>query len=179
MKNVFFITILTLIFFSCKKAIKEKSEIVVKNEIEEIISSKKEVKQDFSILLKELPKAYIQLTEKGGEQIIFNPCDAANGGMSINDKKYELVLMEGHEATPMKMVSIEKIKGTYYFDVEVYGKSHEKGISVKPLDNNFKTAQWSIAIFGETINNTYVVADFKDEYPVVNQPCSECWDDCD
>lgn len=180
MKKMVLIIILLGVFFSCKKEVKVEDKIVVQ-EAAIVNPSKEEVKQDFTILLKELPKSYIQLTEKDGKQIIFNPCDAANGAITIQAKSniYELVLMEGHEATLMKIISVEKKIDTYYFDVEVYDKLHQKGVSLKPLGNNFKTALWTINVFGNETNDTYVVADFKDEYPIIDQPCSECWDDCD
>lgn len=132
----------------------------------------------------ELTGEWVALTESDSGMIVFNPCDAANMSMTIfkTDSTYLMEIEEGHEGMRAIISSATVNKGdTVTLKVNVLDWEAQYTYQFKWTDKSKGLANW-ISIFGENSKyiSTIVSGEFADNYPVVEQPCEECWeeDDC-
>jgi len=133
--------------------------------------------QSKSFTLAQLEGEWQMLTDWGdGQQVIFRPCDADNRTIQVYSDT--LVIGWGQDATIgliksfyteedgriiLKVADLEgDTDNTYIFQLE-----DEKG----------KLARWWM--FGNDEADFFVHEDRAQEYSSYEQPCEECWEDCE
>lgn len=166
-----FLIVLLLFFISCKEGDKKK------NKLEKVAIEVKPEKHEDSLRdFKMLPKHLIMLTKIKEEWVVFNPCNASNGEIIIDDKK--LVWAEGHEAEELFIKNVENKADRYLLDIESLGRFYKTGIEilVEEKQSFFRIRN---KLYGGDKTRVFVAKNRVRDFKIIEQPCKECWDDCD
>ncbi|NQY05895.1 MAG: hypothetical protein HRT68_06750 [Flavobacteriaceae bacterium] len=165
-----------------KRVKKEAKEQVISEAAFDLNEDKIKQKQSKQVRFPDIPRNYIALTEQKGKTIIFNPCDAANHQVKIDEKDgtIQIYYLEGQEATLLEVESVSKTEKGYAFGGIIYGEFYDKAMEVTPLDTAYEMVNWTLSAFDGNRTMIFTDAQYKTNYEVVDQPCKECWgDDCD
>lgn len=163
--------LISILFFACikeKSTVIESSDAKVKQESEEITVIKRS--------LDDLPSNLIMLTELKGDWVVFNPCDASNGEIIIQGQK--MIWGEGHEAEELMVKNVAYIPNQFSLDIESLGKLYKNGIEIS-IDEKQQRYKIRNKLYGGDKTRVFVAKEKLSDYKVINQPCKECWDDCD
>lgn len=129
--------------------------------------------------LNEFPKEWIRLTEKDGEMIIFNSCDAGNLHLSID--KDNLLLHGQQEDSELTILKSTTLNDTAILQCKWNNSDEIQNFKFIWVKKEEGIGQW-ITTFssGWTSDFYFILADKKDEIKIIDQPCRECWgDECD
>ena len=150
-------------------------------------SSKEQTEQDqafdeqestASISLDDLQGEWQQLTEReDGSYIIFRPCDADNMMIQVNSDT--LMIGWGQDATfaLIKSFYVDEA-GRVVLSVHDQDENATKTYFMQWDDDNEPLAGWFL--FGlDELPVLMAHESILDRYAVVQQPCRECWDDCE
>jgi hypothetical protein len=126
--------------------------------------------------LTDLEGEWQMLTEMdNGEQVIFYPCDADN--LSIMAYGDTLVIGWGQDA------SMALIKSFYSDDDKIVLVVNDlEGGQESTFFFQFENESGTLArwwLYGDDSSNVYVHEDDAEQFSSYEQPCEECWDDCD
>lgn len=161
--------LLTLLALACSPSNKEQADQG---------QSSNEQESSASISLDDLQGEWQQLTEReDGSYIIFRPCDADN--MMIQVTSDTLLIGWGQDATfaLIKSFYVDEA-GRVVLSVHDQDENVTKTYFMQWEDDNDPLAGWFL--FGlEEPPILMAHESIVDRYEVVQQPCRECWDDCE
>lgn len=162
-------TLLTLLALACSPSNKEQTDQG---------QSSDEQESSASISLDDLQGEWQQLTEReDGSYIIFRPCDADN--MMIQVTSDTLMIGWGQDATfaLIKSFYVDEA-GRVVLSVHDQDENATKTYFMQWEDHNDPLAGWFL--FGlDELPVLMAHESILDRYVVVQQPCRECWDDCE
>ncbi|MBK7651136.1 MAG: hypothetical protein IPJ20_10965 [Flammeovirgaceae bacterium] len=157
------IFLLAFIIGACSPSPKSEDESVA--EVEATNSS-----NDFT--LASLSGDWHMVTQQNNEWVLFYPCDADNTMVSIHTDS--IMIGWGQDATVGKIESWSASKGSLALVVnDSYSTNTYR---VEKTDDGL--TQWWL--WEDAEGPSYFISG-KDiaSYPVIKQPCKECWEDCD
>lgn len=131
-----------------------------------------------SIGLNDLQGEWQQLTEQDdGTYIIFRPCDADNMMIQVNSDT--LVIGWGQDASFALIKSFHTDEaGRLVLTVHDQDENVAKTYCMQWEDDNEPVTSWFLYGLDEwPVRMAHESILYK--YTVVQQPCSECWDDCE
>ncbi|MCO4805188.1 MAG: hypothetical protein KC456_01225 [Flavobacteriales bacterium] len=119
--------------------------------------------------------SWIQLTESPDGNIIFNPCDAENQSIEVakNDGEWLFTYKEGHEMSIDTIVGVLPLKNGHQILMKPGWSSDT--ISAFAEITSDKTIDFTWNTDGEMGTLHFVKETWSEDYPVVDQPCVECW----
>jgi hypothetical protein len=131
-----------------------------------------------SSTLAQLEGEWQRLTDWGnGQQVIFRPCDADNLMMQINSDT--LMIGWGQDATTAIIRSFYTDEdGRVILTVTDLDEDARKVYAFQFEDAAGKLARWWLYGNDEE-SELFAHEDLLEQYNTYEQPCSECWDDCD
>lgn len=147
-----------------------------------LASCKQNLEKEFD--MKSLPTEWIKLTKTDTGFIIFNSCDAGNLLMTITNKNNKVGLFmhgqqEDYTFEILKAIQTDsdtvKINTKWtdsegLIELNFFWDDKAKGLA----------RLISKSTIGIALDETFVTADRQKDFPIVNQPCRECWgDECD
>ncbi|WP_282080989.1 hypothetical protein [Aquimarina algiphila] len=164
-----------IILLGCSQKNKQNSNVIKENKIvDKVITQEKNGYE----LLKEIPKDWIALTQYNNQDVIFQPCDSENLSITIrkNANSYDLGISHGHDITFDSIIRITKKNNNYIFHCS--NTSNERLFSLTIINNKKGIGLWkNDFIFKDGAK--YVNRDRENLFQKIEQPCQECWDDCD
>lgn len=117
------------------------------------------------------PRSWELLTTVNNQPVIFQPCDAPNHKILITESDTGFSLTDA-----LGQISDQfTIQEMTTSDGKAFTLKVDPGpltFSVNVLDADFRVARWSRSSSAE---EDYVNSTYSGEYPVVKQPCRECW----
>jgi len=119
-------------------------------------------------------KQFVQLSFKGGDTVIFNPCDALNRTLFISQDS--IFDNQGQEQVTMKIANAEHndtawVLHTPLADYTLVYYNETSGIAKWKI--KYKPIKYPVKIL-------FVQKEKSNCFKVINQPCKECWgSDCD
>lgn len=131
-----------------------------------------------TVNLNGLPKKWVQLTEQNGELVIYEPCDWSNVEIEFKDTAGKtLLLLEGYQdSMEGEVIETTQSGDTLLIVTQLpYGKDYIDTAKFIWKDKAKGLATW-VDYFGATL--TIVDAQYRSSYKQVEQPCTDCWDDC-
>lgn len=162
-------SLLFLLMLACSPANKEQAEQDQTSEEQESTAS---------INLDDLQGEWQQLTEQeDGSYIIFRPCDADNMMIQVNSDT--LMIGWGQDATfaLIKSFYVDEA-GRVVLVVHDLDENTAKTYFMQWEDDNDPLAGWFL--FGlDELPVRMAHESILDQYTTVEQPCRECWDDCE
>jgi hypothetical protein len=160
--------LLILVVMACSPSNKEQAEDQIFDEEESTAS----------ISLDDLQGEWQQLTEReDGSYIIFRPCDADNMMIQVNSDT--LMIGWGQDATfaLIKSFYVDEA-GRVVLSVHDQDAHATKTYFMQWEDDNDPLAGWFL--FGPEEPPVLMAhQSIVHRYAVVQQPCRECWDDCE
>ena len=128
---------------------------------------------------KGLAGEWFKISEGEGEFIIYNPCDGANN--TIHMDSTFLVISEGQDATSFSVLNVEENEsGTMRFRLLNDSSGDTTFHYFDYHDQSKGLAFWA---FDEknlgSMNNLFISGTKKELLKEFNQPCEECYDNCD
>lgn len=146
-----------------------------------LTSCREKIKEAFDLNL--LPNDWVKLTEKDGNLIVYNSCDAGNTLLTIskNKNRFELLLHGQQEDYKFIILESTQQRDTIYLEAKwkesddqqtfkFFWINKERGLG------NFTTTYSN----GYTSNDLFVTKDKEKNFEKINQPCRECWgNECD
>ena len=130
-----------------------------------------------SFTLAQLEGEWQMLTDWGdGQQVIFYPCDADNRSIQVSSDT--LVIGWGQDASIGLIKSFyTEEDGRIIFTVDDLDSETSNTYIFQFEDEDKKVTRWWM--FGDDESSVFVHEDKADEYSTYEQPCQECWDDCE
>ena len=113
-----------------------------------------------------------KLTEKDGKKVIFEPCDASNTAVKVDQEQKMITYMGGQEAIEYPYSEAEqKDDGSVIFKLN-------EGETISVSSPNASTSEWDLLFEGKIVMTH---SDNPEKYEVFEQPCLECWgpEECD
>lgn len=136
-----------------------------------------------SFNLNNFPSDWIMLTEKDGNLIVYNTCDAGNLELSIIQKKEktELLLHGQQEDSNFDVLESIEVNDTISFKVNRLEGEENQIFKFVWIEKEKGVGRWiNTYSNGYTANYLFVSKDHLSNFDQVNQPCKECWgDECD
>lgn len=147
-----------------------------------LLTSCKETKKE-TFDLNSFPKEWVRLTDKDGNLVVYNSCDAGNLLLTISNNRdhFELLLHGQQEDYDFEILETTQQNDTISLkakwkgsdekqDFKFFWTNKEKGLG------RFITNYSS----GFTSDNLFVTGDKQTNFDKFDQPCRECWgDECD
>lgn len=137
-------------------------------------------KEKFDIDL--LPKNWIQLTEKSGKLVVYNSCDMGNSLLTItkNKEHFELLLHGTQEDYDFEIIDVKHYLDTVFIRAKWKENNESQLFKFFWTDKQNGLGRWITTYSnGFTSNNKFVVSEKQTNFKTINQPCKECWDECD
>lgn len=140
--------------------------------------------EEKSFNLASLPQDWVMLTPKGNGYVVYNSCDSGNPLLTLShDKATTTLLLHGQQED----YEFEVLKAYTGSNDTIVLKAKWKGAEQLQdfkfiwKDKAKKLGRWITTYdTGHIADQVFVPANLQNQYPVVNQPCRECWgDECD
>jgi hypothetical protein len=165
LKSIGILLLLTVLFTGCRQ--KENTEAPT-------------VEKEFDLAT--LPDDWVMLTPKDGGYIIYNTCDSGNLLLTIDRAAATLLLhgtQEDYEFDILKSYIGEN--DTIVVNAKWKGAEQLQDFKFIWEDKAKNIGRWITTYdTGYDSNCVFVPANLQSQFPVVNQPCRECWgDECD
>lgn len=183
-------TPLLLCLISCgskEKDVANTEPESIQEEIQAPIQTEQENSQ--SKTAENFPLYWEMLTEEEGEFIIFQPCDAGNLAVSLNEKRTMLNVEYGQDAMNFDILSMEdKTKLStnenkkfiiLKLQNQFTGADHKKFEVIVEINPENKHSVWRGLPYRENDALLMISAQDTASYKHVRQPCSDCWDNCE
>lgn len=146
-----------------------------------LISCKSNTNEPFD--LKTFPKNWVQLTEKGGEFVVFNSCDAGNLMLTIrNDQNdFEILLHGQQEDYLLEILQAFQFKDTIFIETKLKESDERQDFKFFWINKQKGLGRWMTTFSnGQTSNHIFVLKEKQMNLKKVDQPCKECWgEQCD
>lgn len=112
------------------------------------------------------------LTERNGQLVRFAPCDSSTPEVVL--KKDSLQVNWGQEEVLYKLTSVKPFRDKLLLTAkdELYQK--EETFIVEYVNNDKRLVRWYVWL-NDTTSAIFTDAMFASRYPLVKQPCTECW----
>jgi len=173
---------LLICFYSCNT---DKKETIALNDTEssEIIDVSLYTDDYKRVNILDIPKEWEMVTVMDNNEVVYYPCDKANLRFKIERKNGQWTLNE----STGKNVIYYSILNTLQLDNELviickdYHNHYDKVIifKVKNFTSDTKKCYWSASRDGFEQEMLFVNEKGLSEVKLINQPCSDCWEDCE
>lgn len=135
------------------------------------------------INLSTLPSDWVRLTETDSGLVIYNICEAGNRLLTITQEKDKFgILLHGLQEDYSYEV-LEVLQGNDIIEIKAKWKNSEQlqNFKFSWFDSKNGIGIWETTFFsGRTDKYKFSTFERQFYFPIVDQPCSECWgDECD
>ncbi|QOI96941.1 MAG: hypothetical protein HRU69_05285 [Flammeovirgaceae bacterium] len=154
-----FVTFLLMVFVACSPS-----------------ARKEQPEENRSQVVTDLQGGWERLTRwEDGQWVVFRPCDADNMSMEISGDT--LVIGWGQDASfgIIRSVAQSEVPEIYILTVE----QDEQQVTYRMRwdDEMYNRAEWWLWEDDESV--ILVRSELLDDYTLIEQPCHECWEDCE
>lgn len=126
----------------------------------------------FAITEKKFRSSWIMLTERNGELVRFAPCDASTPEVVL--KKDSLQINWGQEEALYKLLSVKPFRDKLLLTAKNEPYETEETFIVEYVNDEKRLVRWYVWL-NDTTSAIFTDAMFANRYPLVKQPCAECW----
>lgn len=174
---------LLICFYSCNTD--KKEEVIALNDTEnnEIFDASLYTEDYKRVNILDIPKEWEMITVMDNNEVVYYPCDKANFRFKIERKNGQWTLNE----STGKNVTYYSILNTLQLDSELviickdYHNHYDKVVifKVTNFSSDAEKCHWSSSSDGFEKEMLFVNEKGLSEVKFINQPCSECWEDCE
>lgn len=132
---------------------------------------------------KTLPEKWVMLTETDSGLVIYNSCSAGNRLLSLidNNGDNELLLHGLQEDFLFEVINTHELEEEILVETKWKNSDKNQFFKFKWVDAKNGLGIWETQFFNnQTTQIKFVTFDRQLDFPIIDQPCKECWDDeCD
>lgn len=170
-------------FYSCNTD--KKEEVIALNDTEnnEIFDASLYTENYKRVNILDIPKEWEMITVMNDNEVVYYPCDKANFRFKIERKNGQWTLNEstGKNVTYYSILNTLQLDNELVIVCKDYHNHYDKVVIFKVT--NFTTdaekGYWSSSTDGFEQEMLFVNEKGLSEVKLINQPCSECWEDCE
>jgi hypothetical protein len=128
--------------------------------------------------LKSIPSDWVRLTETDSGLIIFNTCDAGNRLLTIfrENGKYGILLHGLQEDYSYEVLAVNQMNEIIEIKAKWKDSEQLQNFKFSWFERENGIGIWETTYFsGRTDKYKFSTFDRQFQYPMVDQPCIECW----
>jgi hypothetical protein len=129
------------------------------------------------------PEHWVKLTEKNGNLVVFNSCDAGNMLLTFSKytDRFELLLHGEQEDYNFEILETRHHSDTTYFKAKWKNTEEKQDFKFIWIDKEKGLGRFiTLYSSGFTSDNLFVTSEKQTNFQKIDQPCKECWgDECD